>query len=230
MTTAQKPRTLTRQVSQLGEVRFDGAVWVDAIYGSPGGLGHVLSQKITVRVDGPDAIPAACTLGDPHTMLCQLDRAGGPPRDAAELLPPSAAQRALAVAGTRLYRPGWFVHTRNELSRRRRRDDLLGEVVVLAVAGPVLWVSWPEVAEAVPHYAGEVWHIISPLGTSVHEHPLLAPILSEATRAALAADVASRAISMPMRREIRRLIETEVQAWARRARITEDAPPAVVEG
>ncbi|KPV49969.1 hypothetical protein SE17_29630, partial [Kouleothrix aurantiaca] len=114
MTTAQKPRTLTRQVSQLGEVRFDGAVWVDAIYGSPGGLGHVLSQKITVRVDGPDAIPVACALGDPHTMLCQLDRAGGPPRDAAELLPPSAAQRALAVAGTRLYRPGWFVHTRNE--------------------------------------------------------------------------------------------------------------------
>jgi hypothetical protein len=72
--------------------------------------------------------------------------------------------------------------------------------------------------------------IISPLGTSVHEHPLLAPILSEATRAALAADVANRAISMPMRREVRRLIEADVQAWARRARITEDAPPTVVEG
>lgn len=73
-------------------------------------------------------------------------------------------------------------------------------------------------------------HISSPLGTRLHEHPLLAPVLSEATRAALAADVASRAISMPMRREVRRLIEADVQAWARRARITEDAPPTVVEG
>ena len=68
------------------------------------------------------------------------------------------------------------------------------------------------------------------LGEVVHEHPLLAQVLSEAPRAALAADVASRAISMPMRREVRRLIETEVQAWARRARISEDAPPTVVEG
>ena len=77
---------------------------------------------------------------------------------------------------------------------------------------------------------GGLWHIISLLGTSLHEHPLLAQVLSEATYAALAADVASRAISMPMRREVRRLIETDVQTWARRARITEDAPPTVVEG
>ena len=57
MTTAQKSRTLTRQASHFGEVRFDGAVCVDAIYGSPGGLARVINQKITIVVGRAISMP-----------------------------------------------------------------------------------------------------------------------------------------------------------------------------
>ena len=134
MTTAQKPRTLTRQVSQLGEVRFDGDVWVDAIYGSPGGLGHVLSQKITVRVDGPDAIPVACALGDPHTTLCQLDRAGGPPRDAAELCG-SEGERAHRLRHAEITGHQRDVGLGSAFDRRERLAHSVGDFVGEAAGG-----------------------------------------------------------------------------------------------
>jgi protein gp37 len=64
VTTAQKSRTLTRQVSHLGEVRFDGAVWVDVIYGSPGELARVINQKITIVAGRAISMP-----------MCRADRA-----------------------------------------------------------------------------------------------------------------------------------------------------------
>ena len=52
MTTAQKPRTLTRQVSQLGEVRFDGAVWVDAIYADV----QAWARRARITEDAPPTV------------------------------------------------------------------------------------------------------------------------------------------------------------------------------
>lgn len=95
MTAAPKSRTPTRQVSHLGEVRFDGAVWVDAIYGSPGELARVINQKITIIAGRAISMPMrradrARRNVDTHRGLPAMTRAtGGQSAGRACALPPT---------------------------------------------------------------------------------------------------------------------------------------------